>query len=329
LLAALLAALSSSATTPATTATVPPPAPTSTTPAQEPAPRTEPSARAEPAPSTVTNSADSAQPASAPTTVMQANASLELPPAVAPIPTEPAELAKLLGETLARKSGESVHPMREWISFAALAITDPDLALPKDFGADLLPAERERVEKAHAAFASIGRALAESGPGSESIDALAVESLVAALTGGPKLEIPKVEFCTKVESFGQYAPLGNSRFLARSNARFILYTELAGFTSALEDGEFVTRLATRVSIESERDGIEVWARTPAWTAVVDRSPTRRDDFFVGEIVPVSEYLSVGGYRLKIEVRDEASGKIATAYHPLQVVADPSMAAVGD
>jgi hypothetical protein len=264
-----------------------------------------------------------------PTTVTQANASLELPPAVAPIPTEPVELAKLLGETLVRKSGESAHPMREWVSFAALAITDPELALPKDFGADLLPAERERIEKAHAAFAAIGRALAESGAGSESIDASDVESLVAALTGGPKLEIPKVEFCTKVESFGQYAPLGNSRFLARSNARFILYTELAGFTSALEDGEFVTRLATRVSIESERDGIEVWARTPAWTAVVDRSPTRRDDFFVGEIVPVSEYLSVGGYRLKIEVRDEASGKVATAHHPLQVVADPSMAAVGD
>jgi hypothetical protein len=277
----------------------------------------------------VTTPTEAVQPASLPTTVTQANASLELPPAVAPIPTEPVELAKLLGETLVRKSGESAHPMREWVSFAALAITDPELALPKDFGADLLPAERERIEKAHAAFAAIGRALAESGAGSESIDASDVESLVAALTGGPKLEIPKVEFCTKVESFGQYAPLGNSRFLARSNARFILYTELAGFTSALEDGEFVTRLATRVSIESERDGIEVWARTPAWTAVVDRSPTRRDDFFVGEIVPVSEYLSVGGYRLKIEVRDEASGKVATAYHPLQVVADPSMAAVGD
>jgi hypothetical protein len=276
-----------------------------------------------------TTPTEAVQPASLPTTVTQANASLELPPAVAPIPTEPVELAKLLGETLVRKSGESAHPMREWVSFAALAITDPELELPKDFGADLLPAERERIEKAHAAFAAIGRALAESGAGSESIDASDVESLVAALTGGPKLEIPKVEFCTKVESFGQYAPLGNSRFLARSNARFILYTELAGFTSALEDGEFVTRLATRVSIESERDGIEVWARTPAWTAVVDRSPTRRDDFFVGEIVPVSEYLSVGGYRLKIEVRDEASGKVATAYHPLQVVADPSMAAVGD
>jgi hypothetical protein len=44
---------------------------------------------------------------------------------------------------------------------------------------------------------------------------------------------------------------------------------------------------------------------------------------------VGAAIAVHGYRLKIEVRDEASGKIATAYHPLQVVADPSMAAVGD
>ncbi|MFM1867557.1 MAG: hypothetical protein RL591_965, partial [Planctomycetota bacterium] len=138
------------ATTPATTATVPPPAPTTTTPTQQPANRIEPSAPAEPASATVAKSADTttAQSASAATTVMQANASLELPPAVAPVPTEPAELAKLLGEALARKGGESAHPMREWISFAALAITDPNLALPKDFGADLLPAERERIEKA-------------------------------------------------------------------------------------------------------------------------------------------------------------------------------------
>jgi len=310
-----------------------------TTPTTAPttAPITAPTTVPNPAPTTVTPSettavdpagSNSVPPSVAPAVPTKdslANASLELPPAAAAAPTNPAELTRLLAESLAKRGASSTEPTRDWLAYAALALGEPSLSLPTDFGSDLLPAERERIEKVHAAFAAVGRLLAQGGE----IDQATAEGLVAALTGGPKLEIPKVEFCTKVESFGRFAPLGSDRFLARSNARFILYTELAGFSSELVDGEFVTRLATRVSIESERDGLEVWARQPAWTAVVDHSPTRREDFFVGEIVSVSEYLSVGSYRLKIEIRDEASGRVATASHPLHIVADPSMAAVGD
>ncbi|MCE2883316.1 MAG: hypothetical protein LW806_00245 [Planctomycetaceae bacterium] len=308
-----------------------------TAPAPANAPDTPPTTAA-PSDTTAANPSESTSvppsvPPSVPTSVAPAvpskdslaNASLELPPAPAAAPTDPAELTRLLAESLAKRGASSTEPTRDWLAYAALAIGEPSLSLPTDFGSDLLPAERERIEKVHTAFAAVGRLLAQGGE----IDQATAEGLVAALTGGPKLEIPKVEFCKKVESFGRFAPLGSDRFLARSNARFILYTELAGFSSELVDGEFVTRLATRVSIESERDGIEVWARQPAWTAVVDHSPTRREDFFVGEIVSVSEYLSVGSYRLKIEIRDEASGRVATASHPLHIVADPSMAAVGD
>ena len=252
----------------------------------------------------------------------QANSALEIQP---PVPTDPGELAKLLAESLVKRSLTSTEPVRDWLAFAALALANPSLALPGEFGADLLPAERERITNAHAAFATIGRILAEGG----AIDTATTDALVAALAGGPKLIIPKVELCTKVESFGRFSPLGNNRFLPRSNARFIVYSELQGFSSGLENGQYVTRLATRIAIESERDGIEVWARSPEWTAVVDASPVRREDFFVGEIVPVSEYLSIGSYRLKVEIRDEATGVVATAFHPIQIVADPAMAAVGD
>ncbi|MDI9403629.1 MAG: hypothetical protein QM516_07130, partial [Limnohabitans sp.] len=68
---------------------------------------------------------------------------------------------------------------------------------------------------------------------------------------------------------------------------------------------------------------------PEWTAVVDSSPTRRGEFFVGEIVTLTEYLSVGGYRLKVEIRDEATGIVGVATRPFVVVADPAMAAVAD
>ena len=65
------------------------------------------------------------------------------------------------------------------------------------------------------------------------------------------------------------------------------------------------------------------------TAVVDTSDVRRDEFFLCEIIPISEYLSVGSYRLKIEVRDEATGAVAVSTVPIHVVADPAMAAVQD
>ena len=251
------------------------------------------------------------------------NGALELPPPPAPTPTTPTELAKLLAESLAKQSQDSTAPMREWLAFAALAVAEPTLELPADFGADLLPTERERITRAHAGFVAIGKALQS---GAEEIDRTVADRLLSALAGGPKLSIPKVDLCTRVEGFGRYVPLASNKFLARANTRFIVYTELDGFSSELTDGAFVTRLATRVSIQSERDGIDVWQRSPEWTAVVDSSDVRRKEFFLCEIVPVSEYLSVGSYRLKVEVRDESTGTVAESIVPIQIVADPAMAA---
>ncbi len=283
-------------------------------------------------PKSDTKSAPTTDPTTDPTTaaatpaspeMVRANGALELPPPPAPVPTTPGELAKALAESLAKVGEESSQPMREWLAFAAIAVANPDIKLPENFGADLLPSERERITKAHAAFAKVGSALRD---GQSVVDRGITESLIAALTGGPKLAIPKVDLCTRVDGFGRYTPLTNHKFLARANSRFIVYSELDGFSSEYTDGNFVTRLATRVSIESERDNIEVWQRSPEWTAVVDSSDVRRGEFFLCEIIPVSEYLSVGSYRLKLEVRDEATGVVAVSTVPIQVVADPSMAA---
>ncbi len=257
-----------------------------------------------------------------PSAMAAANMAFELPPAT---PTDPEALSLLFAASLAMRGGTSTHPMQDWLAFAALALTSPALELPTDFGADLLPAERERITKAHAAFATMGRLLAKG----DEIDAGTTEALVAALTSSPKLEIPKIELCTKVESFGRFSPLGTHKFLARTNPRVIVYSELQGFASELEGDQYVTRLATRISLESERDGIEVWSRNPEWTAVVDASPVRRSEFFVGEIIPISEHLTVGSYLLRVAIRDESTGRVATTSMPIQIVADAAMAAVGD
>ena len=274
-----------------------------------------------PAPTTAGTTTTPAAPASPMITAV--NGALELPPPPAPTPTTPTELAKLLAESLAKQSQDSTTPMREWLAFAALAVAEPTLELPADFGADLLPTERERITRAHAGFVALGKALQS---GADEIDRTVADRLMSALAGGPKLSIPKVDLCTRVEGFGRYIPLASNKFLARANTRFIVYTELDGFSSELTDGAFVTRLATRVSVQSERDGIDVWQRSPEWTAVVDSSDVRRKEFFLCEIVPVNEYLSVGSYRLKVEVRDESTGAVAESIVPIQIVADPAMAA---
>lgn len=296
-------------------------------PATVPAAATPPSSAPAATPASAPNAppadapASTAPTASAPSAATQANAPLELPPVV---PTDSKSLARLLADSLVREGGESETPLEPWLGFAALAITDPTIELPEDFGADLLPAERERVTKARAAFAALGKALRD---GRGDVDRATIEQLAAALSGGPRLTIPKVELCTRVEGFGRFDAIAMKRFPARRNTRFIAYTELEGFTSALEQGRFTTRLATRVAIEAQSDGTEVWNRSPEWTAVVDASDVRRSDFFVGEIVPLSESLSVGGYLLKVTVRDEATGATATSSIPFQIVAESGLATV--
>ncbi|MCE2881164.1 MAG: hypothetical protein LW636_02205 [Planctomycetaceae bacterium] len=291
------------------------PEPTPTPVATAPQPNTAASI----APPPAASAAEGAPAPSAPSTATQANTALELPPAV---PTDSKALGRLLADSLAREGAASETPLQAWFGFAALAINDPALELPKGFGDDLLPAERERVLEAHAAFTALGRALRE---GRGNIDRATIDRLTAALGGGPKLAIPKVELCTRVESFGRFDAIATKRFPARRNTRFIAYTELDGFTSLLEQGKFTTRLATRVSIEAQSDGTEVWTRSPEWTAVVDASEVRRTQFFVGEIVTLSDSLSVGGYLFKVTVRDESTGASVTSSMPFQIVADSGFA----
>ena len=312
-------------TAPSTTSastTTPPVVPATTAPATTAAPTapTTPTATATLPPTTTV-----ASPALVPAAVspVQANSSLELPAPEVVIPTDATELSRLLAASLMQAASTSTTPMKQWIAYAALAVTNPAMTLPADFGADLLPAERERVVKAHGAFVKLGQSL--QSPTIE-FDVLTQQALVAALSGGPRLSVPTVELCTRVDSFGRFNAIANRKFLAGTTPKFIVYSEVAGFTSALEESRFVTRLATRIVIETERDNVEVWRRSPEWTGSLDSSDVRRNEFFLGEIVQLSQHLTVGGYRLKVEVRDESTGAISSTAVSFQVVADPAMAA---
>lgn len=298
----------------------------SVTPTPKPAPTEAPQRQpqepaetpAQPAPSApATPSTVTPPPAPDPASVpVAANSALMIPPE---LPTDSGALSRLLAASLARESADSETPLQSWFGYAALAVANPDLDLPADFGTDLLPEERERVVRAHAAFAALGKALLD---GRTELEQSQREALLSALSAGPRFTLPKVELCTRVESFGKYLPFGDKRFAAKGGTKFIVYAEVDGFASKFEQSRFVTRLSTRISIESEQSGTDVWVRSPEWTPVVDMAEVRRTEFFVGEIVALSDQLGIGRYLLRIEARDEGSGAVAVAKVPFEVT-DPA------
>jgi hypothetical protein len=58
---------------------------------------------------------------------------------------------------------------------------------------------------------------------------------------------------------------------------------------------------------------------------VDRSRTRRDDFFIVQVITPGERLAVGRYQLKVRLRDEKSGAEAESAVGFEMVADPALA----
>ena len=242
-------------------------------------------------------------------TAANAPLSAVAPPVVSlAFPTDPAGIAARLAASLKTEAATSATPLRQLLALSALAVTDPSITLPTDLSAHLTDTERAMTEKFHAAFVRMGRELQEGKDDAALVST--IEQLLASIKPQPILSLPRVELCTRVQAFGQIDPIDNRRFLAASSPKVILYSELAHFIRSLEDAKWTTRLATKISILTERDGVEVWRRNPEWTAVVDASDVKRADFFVGEIVTLSPHLSVGSYVMKLTIRDESTSTIA-------------------
>ena len=252
--------------------------------------------------------------------------------------TDTAALSSELARAFAQASEGSMDPLKVWFIYASLAVSNPDITLPDGWSNDLLPAERERVAAAHAGFVALGRAFRD---GAGSVSPAIRSALVAALTGEPQLTIPKVDLCTKVTGYGDYAPLQRRSFLAGSSNRVIVYSELDGFRSQLENGKWTTRLATRVSIvpastagnpngnSNGNSNFVAWSRTPEWTEVTDTSNSPRSEFFLGEIIPIASNLSAGNYNVRVEVKDLVTGAITSQILPIEVLDERAFAAVSD
>jgi hypothetical protein len=220
-----------------------------------------------------------------------------------------------------------MDPMRVWFVYSSLAVSNPDIKLPEGWSDDLVPAERDRVLAAHAGFVALGKSFRD---GTTTVDSMTRQALVAALGGEPALTIPRVDLCSKVTRFGDYSPIGRRNFLQGSDTRVIVYSELDGFKSNFENGKWTTRLSTRLSIVATNGTTNpAWCRTPEWTEVVDVADSRREQFFLGEIIPIGSSLAMGNYNVKIEVKDLATGAVTQSIIPFKVLDKQAFAAASE
>lgn len=218
---------------------------------------------------------------------------------------------------LYRDASRADTPLRSLMALAALSIAEPDRPFNPEALPDLTEEERRTVARFHGFCRELGRQLAAS----DDPDAVArsVEQLAREIKGERSLRVPRGEFCSQVDGFGVYRAIAPREFVAHSGARFALYFEVDGYRSVEVGSEgWKTELAVELSILSERDGVPVWRRD--WQTITDLASTQRKDFFVTHAVTVPDALSVGGYALKIRVRDELTGALAEQSVPFRMVA---------
>jgi hypothetical protein len=249
------------------------------------------------------------------------------------------ETTLILVDLLRQHSMSTDTPMRTFLSLAAMEALWPGalqrIITPESLdGGGLTPDQTTAVETFRDLVVA-ARALGDPG-GNET------ERLIAAaekLMDSRPMRVRTAALCARVTGFGQYIPLSTTRFLHGRNHPVIIYTEVAPFAyreatsaeatragggSASTSEYWAVELSQEVQIYHDVDGLLVWSRPEE--VVVEVSRNRRRDFFVVNEIILPRTLSVGRYRMKVVMRDRTSGAMDEAVIPIEVVADPAIAA---
>jgi hypothetical protein len=245
--------------------------------------------------------------------------------------TELATDAQLLDQMLVdlrrelyRDSIDQDQPLRHLLTIAATSMVHPDRTIDPEVFRDLTDRERELLQMFQAFFARVGAELDSDSP-AEEVLVEAILQLKKEVARDPDFQLPAVAMCYRVGGFADYDAFSRNAFLAHAEQKFVLYVEISGFTSELNDaGEWVTEVSQQLEIYSDADGIPVWS--DPWRRAVDVTSNQRRDFFTTQIITLPKALSVGRYHLKVRVRDEHSGAEAEESIPFEMVADPKRAA---
>lgn len=272
-------------------------------------------------------------------------ASVEALPLVAPALTSLSEQAAIDSSISASRPLAALVRLHAARAAGDTKVTDAEIgALEKT----LTPQEREFF----GAWKSLQNAVA-NGTGSPADIATmkrAASQFADAARGWAELRLPRVALCTRVEGFGMYhelrrapssavasanaASMGSTAgdaytFLAGRRNKFIVYCEVDGFASrpSATSGKsgYDVELTQDLTLFASGSGRDVVAWRKADQRVRDFSRNQRRDFYLVQIVELPETLSVGGYTLKVRIKDNAStdGAEAEAVIPIDIVADAS------
>jgi hypothetical protein len=235
--------------------------------------------------------------------------------ATAPPPLTSEQLIAKLADSMKTPTDSDVTP---YIRRAALAVLDPTKELKEEDLAALSPQDRRVVLAWQQTFAQLG----QSGMDRAKLEDLA-NKLTDQLASQRTLRLSNVKLCSKVNGYGVYDEFPKYTFLAGAEHPMIVYAELANFADqTTSDGKHQVKLTQEVVIYNQSDGLPVWRHQPV--QVVDESFNRRRDFFVVQIIRLSDRLTVGKYNMKVTVTDEIGNTVDEATIPFSIVADPQL-----
>lgn len=315
--------------------------------------RSEPSTVEPPAPPTASNSpalTPAIDPSAAeppPAIVVQ-----EPTPTVIPVPVAESDVpleqrihvaAASLVSLLRERAAGSNTPVRDYLALAALEAIRPGIASDPATGGMvvgdtlLLPSEWRAVQ---AVRDMLTKAVTEAEtPGDPDKLADLLEEAAAQLNEQRPLRIAAAALCSRVTGYGQYVPFEPARFVAGRPQRLIVYTEVEHFRNrpvresdrravsagaASAGDRWAIELSQELNLFRDTES-QLVLRRPEQT-VIETSRNRRREFFLVHEVLLPQTLTVGRYRLKITMRDKTSGAVDEVILPIDVVADPALAA---
>ncbi len=135
--------------------------------------------------------------------------------------------------------------------------------------------------------------------------------------------VRNISLCRRVTTFGVFETMSPVDIVAGRATQTIVYSEIDNLRARQrEDGQYETRLATRVEVLTT-DGTSVWEQEEP--EIIDRCRRRRRDFFLAQRVTFPATLPAGSYALKVMVEDLETGRTDEAIEPFVISSALSLA----
>lgn len=132
------------------------------------------------------------------------------------------------------------------------------------------------------------------------------------------LAIPRLEFCSGIDSFGSIDTFPSNTF--KPGERLLIYAEIDNLQSEVSPlGSYRTSFSGTVQIWPDAStSPEKWIKSEPFETFHDDSSTRRSDYFMNYEFNLPEHLAPGAYEVRLLLRDEISGRTTRASRQFSV-----------